>query len=48
MPMRYYIYCLNNPLSYKDPNGNIAIVDDVTVAGIVVTAIATIALLQYM
>ena len=43
-----YTYCKNNPIIFKDPYGNIAIVDDLVIAGVVLTAIVAIVLLIYI
>ena len=43
-----FTYCKNNSITYKDPYGTIAIVDDIFVAGVALTAIVTIELLMYM
>ena len=33
-----YAYCYNNSIKYADPNGNVAIVDDVVLMGTVLLA----------
>ena len=43
-----YTYCKNNPISYKDPYGNIAIVDDIFVVGVALLAVVSPALLMYI
>ncbi len=48
-----YLYALNNPANYLDPSGNIAVVDDLVVAGLAIASLvgayaATPVLLQLL
>ena len=43
-----YAYCNNNPILFSDFFGNIAIADDIVVAGVTLLALMSVALVLYM
>ena len=48
MSWQLYAYCNNNPINNSDFFGNIALADDIVVAGVTLLILMSVALVQYM